>query len=90
MPEIKTYFQVPAEFEHQFGHYKSLLTSFDYQEIKTPDQWQQHREEILDYWHSQMGTWPELLKEPNLEYLAEEDCISFNDSKCESLCLNKG
>jgi hypothetical protein len=41
-------------------------------EVRTAADWARRRKEILNYWHGVMGTWPDLIARPHLEYLSTE------------------
>lgn len=67
--EIIASFSPPAEFVGQMGKYASPLKFKDGSQVKTPEQWQQRREEILADWHGLMGEWPPLLEKPAVTVL---------------------
>jgi hypothetical protein len=67
--QIAPFFRPPAEFANDLGPYRSPLLFDDGRHAAAGDQWPKRREEILKYWHSEMGSWPPLLKEPRLEEL---------------------
>jgi hypothetical protein len=67
LPELlRGAFTPPAAYANQFGHYASPLRFYDGREVKSPAVWPARRAEILQYWHGQMGAWPELLTRPKL------------------------
>ena len=78
LPEkIAPYFAPPAEFAKDFGPYKSPLKFADGSEVKTKDDWQKRRKEILKTWHDFLGDWPPLVQKPKIEYLAKEKRENF-------------
>lgn len=70
--QIAPFFSPPSELAHNFGQYRSPLRFHDGSPVKTQADWQKRRYEILKTWHGLMGTWPPLIKEPKIEYLAKE------------------
>jgi dienelactone hydrolase len=70
--KLAPYFRPPAEFANDFGAYRSPLTFDDGTPVRTPEDWQRRRAEILKYWHAQIGEWPALIKKPKVEYLEKE------------------
>lgn len=65
---IGSSFTPPPEFADKFGTYKSLLTFQDSSPVKTAEDWQKRRKEILAEWHSLIGSWPELIAKPKVQY----------------------
>ncbi len=63
---IAPYFMVPA-FDGNERTFHAPLRFADGRPVKTLDDWQRRRQEILDYWHGVMGKWPELIKQPRFE-----------------------
>lgn len=74
---IAPFFRPPPEFAADLGPYRSPLLFDDGRPVRTAADWPARRDEILRYWHAQMGPWPPLLKDPRLEELATDvrDCI---------------
>ncbi len=68
---IAPHFQPPAEYKAELGKFRSPLLFADGAPVKTPEDWQRRRKEILATWHELMGPWPEPLEKPALEYLEE-------------------
>lgn len=62
----------PDEFAGDFGDYRSPLKFADGSTVRTPEDWQRRRQEILDTWHEIMGAWPELITQPRVEILETE------------------
>src|ERR1700754_4153286 len=71
-PSVEAFSNPPAEYADKLGSYKPLLQKADGTPIKTPDEWQQKRKEIKQYWQELMGPWPKLLEDPKVEILEEE------------------
>jgi hypothetical protein len=72
LPEVlQACFTAPPEYAGQYGTYASPLKFHDGRAVTSPAQWPARRTEILNYWHAQMGPWPELLTRPALT-LAEK------------------
>ncbi len=70
VPEtIRSSFEPPASFRGDFGDYRSPLKFNDGTSVKTPEDWQRRRAEILATWHGLMGNWPPLIEKPRIEYL---------------------
>ena len=66
---IAPYFSPPAELANDFGPYRSPLKFDDGTEVKSAQDWQRRRQEILAYWHKQMGHWPPVIEKPQVEWL---------------------
>ena len=69
---LAPFFKPPAEFASNLGDARSPLMFEDGSLVRTPQDWQRRRAEILKYWHSTMGAWPPLLEQPKIEYLEQE------------------
>ncbi len=69
--QLASFFAPPAELANDFGDYKSPLVFYDGREVKTAEDWQLRRQEILDRWHGIMGPWPPLIEKPKIEYVEE-------------------
>ena len=67
---IAPFFSPPAELADDFGEYRSPLKFYDGRAVRTPDDWQLRRSEILGRWHQMMGEWPPLIETPHIEILA--------------------
>jgi hypothetical protein len=65
---IESSFTPPPELVDDFGTYKSLLTFQDGTPVKTAADWQRRRKEILAVWRSSIGSWPELIGKPKIQY----------------------
>jgi hypothetical protein len=82
---IEQYFHPPAEFAGKLGDYRSPLVFEDGTQVKTPDDWQRRRRELLDIWTKEMGPWPKVLEKPEMKVLREEhrDGITHRRVKIE-------
>ncbi|MGZ8901247.1 MAG: prolyl oligopeptidase family serine peptidase [Limisphaerales bacterium] len=74
---IRPLFNPPADFANQFGKYHSLLEFSDGTKVQTPIDWRKRRVEIIQVWEKQIGTWPELVEKPALEYLSSTNRGNF-------------
>ena len=79
--EIAPFFSPPPDLANDFGDYKSPLRFYDGSAVKTVDNWQQRRLEILKYWHAVMEPWPPLLEKPNIDYLEQEHRENFTQHR---------
>jgi hypothetical protein len=66
---IAPFFKPETEFANQFGSYPSPLRFKDGREVKSVEDWQTRRKEILADWHAVMGEWPPVLEKPMMEIL---------------------
>lgn len=64
-----SFFTPPAEYAGKYGEFRSPLTFYNGDPVKTPEDWGRRRKEILNRWHELMGQWPPLLTNQKLEYL---------------------
>ncbi|GIW93087.1 MAG: hypothetical protein KatS3mg110_1128 [Pirellulaceae bacterium] len=71
--ELRPFFQPPAEYENDFGHYRSPLLFDNGTPVTRPEQWPARRQEILRRWHEWLGPWPELIREPKVTYGEQVD-----------------
>jgi dienelactone hydrolase len=67
--EFESYFSPPAEFKNKFGDYRSPLRFYDGSPVKTANDWEKRRKEILDNWNRMMGEWPPIIKNQEIEIL---------------------
>lgn len=66
---LQPFFIPPAQYADQFGDFRSPLTFYNGDTVKTPADWKKRREEIRDRWHELMGQWPPLISSQQPEYL---------------------
>jgi hypothetical protein len=67
--KLAPYYQPPEEFAGKPGDYPSPLEFADGTPVKSPQDWQRCREEILQTWHKRLGPWPALLERPEVKVL---------------------
>jgi len=68
--KIAPCFVPPPQYEGKYGDYRSPMKFYDGKEVKTPEDWQKRRKEILDRWNGLMGEWPPLIKQQEMEVLS--------------------
>ncbi len=61
--------QVPAEFSRLQFDLRSTLIFDDGSEVKSAEDWNKRRLEILSAWHRIMGPWPPMVDHPNIEII---------------------
>ena len=70
---LKPFFEPPTELAGKFGPFASPLKFNDGRPVTSSADWPARRKEILGYWHTQMGPWPELLARPRVELSERQD-----------------
>jgi dienelactone hydrolase len=80
---IEPFFHPPAEYEGDFGDYRSLHTFDDGSPVESPVDWPRRRQEILEYWHDAMGPWPALIDEPRIDIQETEQVENFTRHRVE-------
>ena len=65
--ELVEFFRPPEKYRSEFGKFRSPLLFDDGKSVKTPQDWQRRRTEILTTWYKAMGPWPALIKQPRVE-----------------------
>ena len=73
-------FELPAEFADD-ETYPSPLVFADGRPVRTAEDWQQRRQEILATWHKLMGPWPQVITGQKLEVLKQEQRDGFTQQK---------
>jgi hypothetical protein len=63
------------------GHYRSPLLFDDGRPVKTPEDWQRRRQEILRFWRASVGTWPPLIDKPAIETVEAGPRDNFTQKK---------
>ncbi|WP_246112650.1 prolyl oligopeptidase family serine peptidase [Allorhodopirellula solitaria] len=66
---ISPYFSPPEQWRGELGTYRSPLEFDDGTRVQTATDWNRRRDEILQQWESQLGTWPDLISDPQVEIL---------------------
>jgi dienelactone hydrolase len=79
--QIAPFFTPPPELADDFGKYRSPLTFYNGTHVKTRQDWQKRRNEILRTWHGIMGHWPPMIKNPKIEYFKKERRENFTQHK---------
>jgi dienelactone hydrolase len=74
-------FQVPDEFQDDYGDYASVLRFADGRPVRTAVDWRLRRVEILDRWHELMGSWPPLVEDHKLEIIETRRRENFVQKK---------
>ena len=67
--QIAPFFSPPPELANDFGKYRSPLRFYNGTPVKTQEDWQKRRNEILKTWHGIMGHWPPMIENPKIKYL---------------------
>lgn len=78
---IRPFFAPPPAFAGDFGSYRSPLQFNDGTPVKTPEDWQRRRNEILTSWRSLIGNWPPLIERPTIRYLEKTKRDNFTQHK---------
>lgn len=66
---LSPYFSPPAEYQFNFGSYRSPLICYNGDTVKTPEDWALRRKEIYDTWTNMLGKWPEIIHRNHLSYI---------------------
>ncbi len=82
---IGPHFAPPVMWQGQLGDYRSPLKFDDGREVRTADQWNERRQEIIRYWTSKLGKWPELITQPVVEVLETTRRENFQQLKVRFL-----
>ena len=69
---LQPYLSPPADLAGDFGDYRSPLRFENGDPVRTAEDWAKRRAELLHYWNEQLGPWPELIEQPQIEVLSEE------------------
>jgi dienelactone hydrolase len=79
--QIAAFFSPPPELAEDFGKYRSPLKFYDGTSVKTKQDWQKRRNEILKTWHGITGMWPPLIDKPKIKYLEKSQRENFTQHK---------
>jgi len=79
--DLDQFFRPPAQYANDFGDYRSPLKFYDGRSVKTAEDWQARRQEILNGWHEIMGPWPRLIEQPRIEYLEKQRRENFTQHR---------
>lgn len=66
---IAPFFSPPPEYADDYGDFRPVLKFDDGRPVKSADDWQKRRQEILKDWHEMMGPWPPLTERPKVAVL---------------------
>ena len=88
--QIAPFFNPPPELAGNFGQYRSPLQFYDGTYVKTKQDWQKRRNEILQTWHGIMGVWPPLSMNPKIEYLEKKHRENFTQHKVKLTIFDNG
>ncbi|MDT8299930.1 MAG: prolyl oligopeptidase family serine peptidase [Sedimentisphaerales bacterium] len=79
--QIAPFFSPPLELANDFGKYRSPLRFYNGTPVKTKEDWQKRRNEILITWHIIMGHWPPMIENPKIEYLETKRRENFTQHR---------
>lgn len=75
--KIKPYFSPQEDYVNNYGDYRSPLRFYNGDSVKTKNDWQLRKKEILEKWMSMMGEWPPILQNQQLEITHTVDKESY-------------
>lgn len=78
---IAPYFEPPSDWKDEFGEFKSPLIFENGSEVKTTEDWQRRRAELLNEWEELLGKWPPLLTNQKLEVIDSQPRDGFTQSR---------
>ncbi len=70
--KLERSFSVPEKYQNKYGSYSSPLKFYDGHSVKTKEDWEKRRKEILNKWDEMMGEWPALIADQKLEIFGSE------------------
>lgn len=79
--KIVPYFSPPPDYAGKLGSYRSPLLFDDGSPVKSAADWPKRRQELLTYWHREMGSWPPVIEHPRIEVLESGDREGFTRRK---------
>ncbi|MCP4611188.1 MAG: sialidase [Planctomycetes bacterium] len=79
--QIAPFFSPPPELANDFGKYRSPLRFYNGTPVKTQEDWQKRRNEILKTWHGIMGHWPPMIERPKIEFLETKRRENFTQHR---------
>ncbi len=82
---LAPHFSPPAQWEGEYGDYRSPLLLADGSRVCTAADWSRRRAEILQQWHDLMGPWPALITEPKVEVLESKRRENFQQLRIRFL-----
>jgi dienelactone hydrolase len=69
-PDIAPFFRPPAEYQNDFGLYRSPLVFENGERVRNAKDWKRRRAEILSTWQNIMGPWPDLISKPRTQIVS--------------------
>ena len=66
---IAPFFSPPKQFANVLGDYRSPLRFADGRPVRSADDWNERRAELLTEWQDLLGHWPPLITQPKVEVL---------------------
>ncbi len=78
---IEPYFSPPKIWQGDFGQYRSPLRFADGTQVKTPEDWQRRRGQIVQQWQSLLGQWPALIQDPQVAILDSQSHDQFTQHR---------
>lgn len=78
---LERYYEPPAEFQRQFGDYRSPLKFYDGRPVRNAYEWAERRNEIRRRWHELLGPWPALIERPKVEIVETTSRENFTQHK---------
>jgi len=66
---ISEFFTPPEEYREVYGSYRSPLMFPDGRIVRNLTEWNERKNQILEYWHGKMGSWPAFIKNQKIEYI---------------------
>jgi len=67
--KIEPFFTPPDKYKGIFGNYRSPLLFYNGDIVKTSQDWDKRREEILNRWSDMLGKWPPLIENQEMTIL---------------------
>ena len=78
---IQKHFEPSAEFTDDMGAYRSPLIFHDKSTVRTADDWNRRRAELLEQWTELLGHWPPLITQPQVEVLETKQREDFQQHR---------
>lgn len=88
--QLAPYYQPPQEFAGDLTTYASPLKFADGTTVRTAEDWQRRRKEILDSWHQRLGGQLPLLKQPQVKHLETVQRDGYREIKVHVQISDKG
>ena len=79
--KIAPFFRSPAGSAEGPDSYRSPLVFDDGRTVRTPEDWNERRREILRFWHKSLGPWPPLVEKPGVTVVETHDRENFEQKK---------